>query len=350
MPTSDDACLINLALCNDVNAAEALIRMALRRHDVALLSRLHAGLIRRDHVALQSLTAAALLVVGAWVVRTHAAFDLGNRMRMTDGWALTPRGGAVFVGTGGHSSGLYAASAAAHLFARCFDLSGEASQTSVHDRIVTGFGERVHALRRVHQLASDPTRPPALGAQLSELIKVMNETIPDYLEHSAIPGGVVRGAQTTCACLHVDQGHVQIGHVGDCRVYRLREKTLTLLTRDHTLYQEMLDAGRFSDAQLANNMLATRVVNRSIARSPTIEVDVDHFPARAGDRYVLCTHGLHEVVPHPRLERLLASEDLPEETCQSVIDEVRALNGQDPVTMVIIDICERITLENSSTC
>lgn len=107
---------------------------------------------------------------------------------------------------------------------------------------------------------------------------------------------------STVAMLLAYQGRAIIGHVGDSRVYRLRDGVLAQLTRDHSVYQEMLDDG--FDLPAIEDFPYRNMITRALGAQPT--PDLSTHTLRDGDVFLLCSDGLSGPVPDERMVEILA--------------------------------------------
>jgi protein phosphatase len=119
-------------------------------------------------------------------------------------------------------------------------------------------------------------------------------------------------------------------HVGDSRLYRLRDGVLEQLTRDQTLYQQALEAGML-DKLPARNLLL-----QAVGPSRAITPEVRSHVVLPGDVLMLCSDGLHGSVPHGDIEGVLAEsgEDRLEQACAQLIDMAKLNGGRDNITVV----------------
>jgi protein phosphatase len=124
-----------------------------------------------------------------------------------------------------------------------------------------------------------------------------------------------------------------IAHVGDSRAYLYRERALTRLTSDHTLAQEMLDAGL--PAPEAKRHVLTNVLGGA---KRDVRIDFHHVQLRDGDRLLFCSDGLTEMVADERIASLLAENVDPQAACQVLIDAALANGGRDNVTAVVANV------------
>lgn len=143
---------------------------------------------------------------------------------------------------------------------------------------------------------------------------------------------------TTVAVVAVLGGRVIIGHVGDSRVYRLRAGTLEALTRDHTLYGEMVAAG-FPLVPGPQVDAYRSTLTRALGRPEGIP-DVRTEPLRDGDVFLVCSDGLVE--PEPTVTSMI---DMlarpPAEASRRLVNEALQRGSSDNVTALVVAIHAR---------
>ena len=145
-----------------------------------------------------------------------------------------------------------------------------------------------------------------------------------------------RGMGTTVVGVLVSPAAAKayIGHVGDSRCYRVRGRSIALLTQDHSLVNEYMRAmPHLSDAQ--RDELPRNVITRALGMNERVLVDLACEDAVAGDRYVLCSDGLSGMVPDKQIEQILQSQSNLEKACAQLIDAANANGGNDNVTCVL---------------
>lgn len=138
---------------------------------------------------------------------------------------------------------------------------------------------------------------------------------------------------TTLAMLMPAGDHLVIAHVGDSRVYRWRNGVLQQLTRDHSLYEQLLASG--ADLPPKRNYPHANVITRALGITectgmPDLTLDAPLI----GDVYLLCTDGLSEVLSEERISALLSVLPL-KEACASLIDEAFENGSRDNITAVL---------------
>ena len=128
---------------------------------------------------------------------------------------------------------------------------------------------------------------------------------------------------------------LQVAHVGDSRAYLLRKGALTRLTRDHTYVQLLVDSGRLSREDAARSPSRHVLVNAVGGVNDDVYVDVHHLPLVSGDRVMLCSDGLSDLVDDDTIRTLLAEAGTSEQACRVLVDRALAAGGRDNVTVVV---------------
>jgi protein phosphatase len=126
-----------------------------------------------------------------------------------------------------------------------------------------------------------------------------------------------------------------IYHVGDSRAYLFRNNRLIRLTRDHTLAQDMADAGMIAPQEVEHHRLRhalTRVVGRS---GGAVEAELQHLRLSDGDRLLVCTDGLTEMVPDADIAGVLAQVEGSEDACRVLLRRALDAGGNDNITVVL---------------
>jgi protein phosphatase len=147
------------------------------------------------------------------------------------------------------------------------------------------------------------------------------------------------GMATTLTALVCDGERVVLGHVGDSRAYLLHDGGLAQVSRDHTYVQGLVDTGQL-DARAAWRHPWRNVVLRSVDGDPLDRgVDLVPVPVAPGDRLLLCSDGLTDLVPDEVVAELLAAGD-PESAADVLVRAAIAAGGKDNVTCVVLDVVD----------
>lgn len=134
-------------------------------------------------------------------------------------------------------------------------------------------------------------------------------------------------------------GMMMTVNIGDSRVYRMRSGDLEQLTVDHSEVQEMLDRGLIDPAEAADYP-RRNVVTRVLHAIPDTTPDIWMTRPRPGDRYLVCTDGLHGPVRNALLTQILRREADPGMAVDVLVEAALVAGGPDNVTAVLIDIAD----------
>lgn len=172
---------------------------------------------------------------------------------------------------------------------------------------------------------------------LSEIVLEANDAIfQQSLEDPALSGM----GTTIVVYLFVGTA-LHILHVGDSRAYRLRLGKLERLTEDHTLVSELVKAGAITESQ-AENHPVSHMLTRSLGPSTEVKVDcitLKDGPVR-GDRYLLCSDGLYNMVSPDKLRELLFSYST-DEAVELLLSEANKNGGTDNITVLIVEVTDK---------
>jgi PPM family protein phosphatase len=147
----------------------------------------------------------------------------------------------------------------------------------------------------------------------------------------------LNGMGTTIVAARFYDGRVGIAHVGDSRCYRLRERVLEQLTRDHSYVQDQLEKGLISEED-AKNSPQKNLITRALGIDAIAEADVQEFRTRPGDLYLLCSDGLSDLVDDEAIQTALSSEKAPGDHIKFLIDKANANGGRDNISVIIVRV------------
>lgn len=157
------------------------------------------------------------------------------------------------------------------------------------------------------------------------------EVLTDALRnaHAAIIEDVSRspdraGMGTTAVVAHVGEGadEAWVAHVGDSRAYLARGDQLRQVTRDHR------SGGPFGGGR----------ITQALGTSHEVDPDVVHLDLQGGDRLMLCTDGLSDMVDEGLIEQLTTGTEAPQETCDELVAAAKSAGGADNITVIVIDV------------
>ncbi|MHC4625879.1 MAG: PP2C family protein-serine/threonine phosphatase [Planctomycetota bacterium] len=127
-----------------------------------------------------------------------------------------------------------------------------------------------------------------------------------------------------------------VANVGDSRAYRLRAGRFAQLTRDHSVVSELIERGHITPEE-APDHAASGQLTRYIGMEEKVRSHVRSFALKRGDRILLCTDGLTDMVGDRDIARILIAEADPQAACKSLVAAANRAGGHDNITALIID-------------
>lgn len=150
----------------------------------------------------------------------------------------------------------------------------------------------------------------------------------------------LRGMGTTCTLVLLDGSRVHIAHVGDSRLYLMRNGDLRQLTEDHTLVARMVKEGRLR-AEDAERHPQRSIITRALGVDAEVAVDLDTLDLEEGDRLLLCSDGLSSMIDHGSIGDVLRNEGDPQAAANALVALANDAGGEDNITVVLLDVTER---------
>jgi protein phosphatase len=144
-----------------------------------------------------------------------------------------------------------------------------------------------------------------------------------------------KGMSSTLSSLLVCANEAFIAQVGDSRVYLAREGKTVQLTEDHTLVNFRLKLGLITPEEAANAP-GKNVITRAVGHQDYVEVDTIDLQTRPGDRFMLCSDGLHGYLDDGEIDGLMLGER--EGVTNRLIELANERGGRDNITAVVVDV------------
>ena len=197
-------------------------------------------------------------------------------------------------------------------------------------------GGEVAARLAIDTLAVAFTRN-ASGAGLSEAVQEANLAVWDH----SIDNPELRGMGTTLTAVALVQENgrdvLALANVGDSRSYRFHDGTLSQITVDHSLADEMVRAGELTEAEAAVHP-HRHILTRALGVSSGVEVDLWRIQPHRGDRFLLCSDGLTNEIDDDQIAEVLATVPDPGEVADLLVRAARTHGGSDNITVVVVDV------------
>ena len=211
-------------------------------------------------------------------------------------------------GMGGHAGGEYASALAVNT------VEGIISALQFPDQYREGDSDPVETVRHA----------------LSASVQGAGEVIHDYAE--AHPE--YKGMGTTVVVLLLHGGNAYVGHVGDSRVYLLRDGAIEQVTEDHSLVAESIREGLITEEEARRHRMRN-VITRALGFDKAVEVDVSVRAVRRGDQYLLCSDGLSGKVQDAEMADFVGRYRL-QEAARQLVGLACARGGEDNITVVLV--------------
>jgi PPM family protein phosphatase len=180
---------------------------------------------------------------------------------------------------------------------------------------------------------------PAISLEANRLkaaFRLANRGIANAMADSAD----LRGMATTASAVLTGKNSACVGHVGDSRIYVLRNGTLEQITEDHSWVEEQVRAGTMS-ASAARQHPWRNVVTRALSGGGDPEIDTVEISPVHGERFLLCSDGLSAVVPNDAIARILGGDEGGlEGVCERLVGAANEGGGPDNITVLVLEVSD----------
>jgi protein phosphatase len=216
-------------------------------------------------------------------------------------------------GMGGHASGEVASRMAVETIAGFFRATQEEQQLTWPFKMDRGHRYDVNRMVTAIKLAN---------------LKIHEQAQKDPQCHGM--------GTTVVATLFADDALI-VGHVGDSRLYRLRDGTFEQITEDHSLLNDYIKIKRLSPEEIAS-FPHKNVIVRALGMKDSVQVDIHIDNPRLGDIYVLCSDGLSGMVKDHEISEVADAEVDLDNVCERLIGMANKNGGLDNITVVVIRV------------
>ena len=145
------------------------------------------------------------------------------------------------------------------------------------------------------------------------------------------------GMGTTVVLGYYYDNKVYIGHVGDSRVYIIRNNNMAQITEDHTLVNELIKKGSITESQALNHP-QRNIITQALGTSIDIEIDLDTVEFTSGDLLLLCTDGLYNMLEEKIILETLTKSRCLDEGTRTLVNMANENGGMDNITIIIIKL------------
>ncbi len=155
--------------------------------------------------------------------------------------------------------------------------------------------------------------------------------------HAAASDIRYKGMGTTIVVCLLQGEKVYMAHVGDSRIYRLRNSGIEQLTRDHSLLEDYKDAKPDMTAEEERNFPHKNVITRALGMRETVQVDVSSYTLEDGDRFLLCSDGLSGMIQDEQLLEIVDNAPDLEAGVATLVDRANRNGGVDNITTLLLE-------------
>jgi serine/threonine protein phosphatase PrpC len=251
-----------------------------------------------------------------------AASDVGRKREHNEDNFLIDKKLSLFLvadGMGGHASGEVASHIAAHEFRNSIE---------THKDLLEAY-----ARKDANTAAAATTQ--AILAIMEQAVQAAGQAI--FEKGKAEPEK--RGMGTTISALMVVGERAFMAHVGDSRIYMLRQGQVVQLTEDHSLINELIRRGKVTRESLAQSPYSAykNAVTRAVGVYETVQVDTMDLEILPGDQFLLCSDGLHSYLDDKQIVELLGNAQITT-VPKTFVDLANTRGGQDNITAIVLRI------------
>ena len=170
--------------------------------------------------------------------------------------------------------------------------------------------------------------------QFASAIQQANKAIVRYGEQKSAARGL--GSTVTAALIQNEQAY--IANVGDSRTYLLRGNKLTPMTKDHSLVARLVESKQIEPEDVYTHPQRNLIYRSLGAGHKNIEVDVFHEVLQPGDKLLLCSDGLWEMIRDEDLLNALSEQTSPQVICDTLIKLANENGGEDNITAIVVHV------------
>ena len=208
--------------------------------------------------------------------------------------------------------------------------AGDVASRTVN-QIVTDWIIKTKVLPDLRKATRKLTTENVPGELLTQAIQQANEAL---LRRAQAKGSDL-GSTVTAALVIGDVATV--ASVGDSRTYLLRNGHLEQITQDHSLVARLVDAGVIEPEEVRTHPQRNQIY-RCLGHKSTVEVDTFTVQLRRGDRLILCSDGLWEMVVDEEIRRIVEQAHSPQQACDALVEAANQAGGEDNIAVIVVEM------------
>lgn len=175
-----------------------------------------------------------------------------------------------------------------------------------------------------------------------DIFKVLNKAIEhsnDKIYKKSILDSECSGMGTTLSLTLIIKNNGYFAHVGDSRIYLIRDNSIVKLTEDHSLVAELVKNGSIKPEEAINHP-QKNIITKALGTDYSIEADNIKHILKSGDNLIICSDGLSNMVSDQELIKILTNASSLDSACTDMISCAKSRGGNDNITVVIIEVCK----------
>jgi len=195
---------------------------------------------------------------------------------------------------------------------------------------VAGEVASVMAIESVCQVVALEQNDPPLEVLRQAFYQANDRIYQEARQHPEYSG-----MGTTLSALWIVNGKAYISHVGDSRVYLIREGKITSLTVDHSLVGELVREGGLTEEQAMTHP-QKNVLTRALGCNSLVEVDIADLEIKYGDYFLLCTDGVSNMITSEEMVEIIARQEDLKKAVHELLQLALERGGSDNITAIIV--------------
>lgn len=169
---------------------------------------------------------------------------------------------------------------------------------------------------------------------ISGLLKEIIVSVNNELYQFSIQDESTQGMGTTLIVTVLKNNRLYIGHVGDSRVYLVRDNNIQKITWDHSFIEELVKNGSITKDEAVNHP-KKNMITRAVGYENDLQVDTYEIEVFENDRVLLCTDGLTNMLTEDEIMQIITNIENPQEACDTLVQNANNKGGEDNITVII---------------
>ncbi len=211
--------------------------------------------------------------------------------------------------------------------------AGEVASRIAAETVLKEVRENIEKLSSSSHTTSNGDECSPSGLLLCKALKKANRVILGIAEDQ--PGCKGMGATSVAVLFH--DNLISVGHVGDSRLYLLRDGLLRQITEDHTVIYELIKCGLYTLEQ-AKETVNKNIVTRAVGVTADLRVDILEEPTLPDDIFMLCSDGLTDLVSDTEIQEILGMLNDLNYAAQKLVDLAKKYGGSDNISVILIRV------------